>query len=97
MSADKEALLKALHTSARELQQGFDRHCCLVASIAQEQADGLNLKSLMAVCPSKSREHELKNALKDAIDTLEESRKAFKSRQLEALRKRLTLVLMNTE
>jgi hypothetical protein len=97
MSSDKNALLKALNASVKDLQQGIDRHCCLVASIAQEQVDERNLKPLLELRPLKSREHELKSAIKDAIDTLEQSRKAFKSKQLEALRKRLTVVLINTE
>lgn len=33
----------------------------------------------------------------EAIDVLEESRKAFKSKRLEILRKRLTQVLIDTE
>jgi hypothetical protein len=99
MSTDKDVLLKALNASVKDLQQGIERHCCLVASIAQEPVDGRDLKPLLELCPSKSRERELKDAIKDAIDTLEESRKAFRSKQLEALRKRLTLttVLIETE
>jgi hypothetical protein len=96
MGMDKNALLKALNASVRDLQQGIDRHCCLVASIAEGRVDERNLKPLLDLCPSKSREHDLKNAIKDAIETLEESRKAFKSKQLEALRKRLTQVLIDT-
>jgi hypothetical protein len=37
----------------------------------------------------------MKEAIKEAIDELEESRKAFKSKRLEVLRKKLTMVLMN--
>lgn len=47
MGLDKNALLKALNASVRELQQGIDRHCCLVASIAEGQVDERNLKPLL--------------------------------------------------
>lgn len=36
----------------------------------------------------------LRHTLADAIDVLESTRKAFKSKQIEALRKKLTQVLM---
>lgn len=94
---DKKTLIKALNTSVKDLQQGIDMHCCLVASILEEKVDERNLKPLLAFCPSKARELLLKNAIKEAIDTLEESRKAFKSKRLEALRKKLTLVLIDAD
>ena len=51
---------------------------------------------LVDLCPSKSREAILRDAIKDAIEALEQSRKAFKSKQLEVLRKKLTRVLIET-
>lgn len=39
----------------------------------------------------------MKEALLDAIQVLEESRKAFKSKRLEALRKKLIQVLSETD
>ncbi|OPY13089.1 MAG: hypothetical protein A4E69_01859 [Syntrophus sp. PtaB.Bin138] len=41
-------------------------------------------------CPHR---HKFKETLLDAISVLEESRKSFRSKQLEALRKKLTRVL----
>jgi hypothetical protein len=41
------------------------------------------------------REQVLKEAIKEAIDELEESRKSFKSKRLELLRKKLTQVLLD--
>jgi len=43
------------------------------------------------------RELRLSNAIKDAIEILEETRKAFKSKRLGVLRKRLTQVLTKPE
>jgi hypothetical protein len=97
MVADKDALLKALNDSVRELQKGIDTHCCLVTSILNEQVDERSIEPLLELCPSKSRELALKEAIKEAIDVLEQSRKAFKSKQLERLRKRLTQVLIDTD
>jgi len=97
MSSEKQSLIQAITASVMELQQGIDRHCSLVASIMDGRADPGALKSLMEQCPSRNRELAMKNAIKEAIDTLEESRKAFKSRQLEGLRKRLTQVLIDTQ
>ncbi|MBI5578868.1 MAG: hypothetical protein HY895_06925 [Deltaproteobacteria bacterium] len=45
--------------------------------------------------PQLGREDALRRAIAEAIAILEESRKAFKSKQIEALRKRLTQVLID--
>jgi hypothetical protein len=97
MEGDKDALLKALNASARELRKSIDTHCALVASVSDEQLDEQDLRPLGELCPSKSREHTLKEAIKEAINVIEDSRKAFKSKQLEMLRKRLTQVLIDTD
>jgi len=93
----KDALLTALHKSVKDLQQGIDMHTCLVASLLEGEVDERNLKPLLDACPSRSGELQLREAIKEAIDVLEESRKAFKSKRLEALRKRLTQVLIDTQ
>ena len=95
MPVDKRDLIDALHISVKELQQGIDMHCCLITSIFKGQVDERNLRPLLELCPKRSREPMLKEAIKEAIDVLEESRKAFKSKRLEALRKKLTQVLID--
>jgi len=57
--------------------------------------DEHNLRVLLDMFPSRLRELKLKEAIKDSINILEESRKAFKSKRLEALRKKLTQVLID--
>lgn len=96
MNVGKQDLINAINESVKELHQGIDRHRCLVASVLQEQLDERNVRPLLDLCPSRSRELRLTEAIKEAIDILEESRKAFKSKKLEALRKRLTQVLIDT-
>lgn len=93
----KEELISALHKSVKELQQGIDMHTCLIASILENEVDERNLKPFLDACPSRSSEARMKAAIKEAIDVLDESRKAFKSKRLETLRKRLTQVLVDTE
>jgi hypothetical protein len=52
---------------------------------------------MVKLTPNGSREKVYKAAIEEAINVIEESRKAFKSRRLEALRKRLTKVLIDTQ
>ncbi|MEJ2659830.1 MAG: hypothetical protein P8Z73_03760 [Desulfobacteraceae bacterium] len=97
MGVDKRELIHALNTSVKELQQGIDLHCCLVTSIIEGQVDERNLKPLLDLCPKRSHELLMRDAIKEAIDVLEESRKAFKSKRLEVLRKKLTQVLIDLD
>jgi hypothetical protein len=97
MPSDKQDLINALNISVKELQQGIDTHCCLVTAILEGQVDERNLRPLLDMCPRRSREPLMKEAIKEAIDVLEESRKAFKSKRLEALRKKLTQVLIDAD
>jgi len=93
----KKELISALQKNAKELQQGIDMHACLIASILENEVNERNLKPFLDACRSRSREARMKAAIREAIDVLEESRKAFKSKRLEVLRKRLTQVLIDTE
>jgi len=95
MGLDKKEIISAINTSVKELQQGIDMHCCLVTSILEGQIDDRNLKPLLDLCPKRSRELRLEKVIQEAIEELEESRKAFKSKRLEALRKKLTQTLID--
>ena len=94
METAKKEIISALGTSVRDLQQGIDTYCCLVAALMGEGVDARDQQSLLDRCPERTREVKLQNAIKEAIDVIEESRKAFKSKRLEALRKKLTQVLL---
>lgn len=67
-------------------------HGCLLNCL-KEGVDTPVLRQSVSACPHKQR---LKETLLEAIQVLEESRKAFKSKQLEALRKKLIEVLAET-
>lgn len=97
MGLTKKEIIDALNTNIKELQQGIEAHSCLVASILEEQIDERSLISILDRCPKRTRELKLEKAVKEAIDVIEESRKAFKSKRLEALRKKLTSVLMDVD
>ncbi len=93
---NKQTMINVLNQSVKDLQQGIDTHCCLVSSLFEERVDERNLSRLLERCPKRSREVALEKAIQEAIDVLEESRKAFKSKRLGLLRKRLTRVLVET-
>jgi hypothetical protein len=92
----QQNIINALSSSVQELQQDIDMHCCLVASLIDGQADKGHFRQCLECCPVRSREIQLREAIKEAIEVLEESKKAFKSKKLEILRKKLTHVLIDT-
>jgi hypothetical protein len=96
MKVKRNKIVSALNSSIQELQQGFDAHCCLVASLIDGEVDERNLRPMLDLCAGRSREARMRESIKEAIDVIEESRKAFKSKRLEALRKKLTQVLIET-
>lgn len=97
MEPDKQNLIGAIDESISKLHESIDTHRSLVSSIVKDELDEKTLSAFLEICPFKPREVRLKEAIKDAIEVLEESRKAFKSKKLEMLRKKLTLVLMDNE
>lgn len=96
MEEGKQKLITALNTSVRELQQGIDLHCRLLTSVLQENNENQDLLPVLDTPLKQSQEQMMRKAINEAIEELEETRKAFKSKKLEALRKKLTQVLINT-
>ncbi|WP_462325940.1 hypothetical protein [Desulfoplanes sp.] len=96
MRNEKENLIDIVRTNIKELQEGMDRHCALLDAIVTEKPlGGDHIDNLVAQCPARHREEQLVTAIRAAIDVLEESRKSFKSKRLEGLRKDLTRVLID--
>lgn len=83
-----------LQTSARELQRRAEEHERLIATAIE----GNDVKDVLDVCPLLDCPHKqgLRTTLVEAIHVLEDTRKAFNSKQLEALRKRLIGALAET-
>ncbi len=82
---------KAIRQSAEDLRAHVERHRRLLLDALREQPERGGLE----FCPHLSCPHErrLREVLLEAIEVLEGTRKAFKSKQLEKLRKRLIGVL----
>jgi len=95
-ATDNQVLFAALYDSVIELQKSIEMHCCLVTSILEGRLDQINLQALPHRCSCRAREIAMKKAIQEAIDELEESKKAFKSKRLEALRKKLIHALIET-
>ena len=91
----KEELINAIDRSVEELHRHIEMHHCLMTSILGQRVGERGLKALPLALRSPYEE-KMKRAIEEAIVTLEESRKAFKSKRLEALRKRLTKVLIES-
>ncbi len=72
-----------------ELQSILKDHECLLNHLKAGDQEPL-LQLCISGCPHK---HRMKETLLEAVQVLEESRKAFKSKQLEALRKKMIEVL----
>lgn len=93
--------LKTVSDTIQALSEDIDKHRSVIASILQTELpfDHKREESIFRTQHLKdsSRELKLKRAIKDAIDVLDESRKAFKSKRLEALRRHLTQALVETE
>ena len=93
MSEGQPDLGSILDKAMAEVQATIERQRQVVRLIARNAADGAALR---AACPllDCSRLEKLRAAIVDAVEVLEQTRRSFKSRQLEALRKRLNEVLM---
>ncbi|MCP4579157.1 MAG: hypothetical protein GY846_23020 [Deltaproteobacteria bacterium] len=92
MTSKEPASLKAIDRSMQELHAVIDSHRSLMVSIFGQEKTGMPTEN--PPCPPRSGEGALKDVIREAIDVLEESRKAFKSKKLESLRKKLTNALI---
>ncbi len=94
--ANKKDMINVIDKSAKELHMKIDMHCRLMTAMLEQKLGDVNIEELfLPSCYHK--ESRLKEAVKETIDILEESRKAFKSKRLEALRKKLTHVLIESK
>jgi len=93
--ANKRDLIAAIDRSAEELHQRIDMHRCLMATLLEQRVGDGTLKRL-SLSPCSPVETRLKTAIGETIEVLEQTRKAFKSKRLEALRKRLIQVLIES-
>lgn len=97
MDRDKRDLITEVNESVKELQMGIDRHCSLVSAIFEGKVDTSKPSRHSDLRSSNIRELKLKQVIQEAIEVLEQTRKSFKSKQLELLRKKLTQALTDIE
>lgn len=92
----KKDFIAQINRSAQELHQRIDMHLHLMSTLLEQRVSDESLKqvSFPSCSPDESR---LKGAIQEAIEVLEGSRRAFKSKRLEVLRKKLTQVLIESE
>jgi len=88
----KRDLIEIIEESTKELHQKIDMHRYLMATILDKKISEKRLNQIPL--HDSHRELRLKEAIKETIEVLEDTRKAFKSKRLEALRKKLTEVLI---
>lgn len=93
--ANKKDIINVIDKSAEDLHLKIDIHRHLMTAILEQKLRDGNIKELF-LPPCYHKEVSLKEAVKETIDVLEQTRKAFKSKRLEALRKKLTQVLIES-
>ncbi len=95
MKCANKDMINIIDKSTEELHLKIDMHCHLMTAMLEQNLGDGNIKELfLPSCYHK--EAGLKEAVKETIDVLEQTRKAFKSKRLEALRKKLTQVLIES-
>ena len=92
----KKDLVTVINRSTEELHQKIDMHRYLMTTLLEKKVANETIKQL-ALPTYFPNENRLKQAIMETIDVLEESRKAFKSKRLEVLRKKLTQVLIEAK
>jgi hypothetical protein len=95
-SLNKKDLISVIEKSAEDLHRKIDIHRDLMSTILEQRVDDDTVKRLL-ISSFSSNGSRLKEALKETIAVLEETRKAFKSKRLEVLRKKLTRILIEAE
>ncbi len=91
----KGSIIEVIDKSTKEIHQRIDMHRYLMATILDKKVSEKTLNHILL--PNSHRELRLKETIKETIEVLEETRKAFKSKRLETLRKKLTHVLIESE
>jgi len=91
---NREHLIKLIERNTQDLHHRIDMQQHVLLSILGQIKDGCPVDLCVLVnCPYRKL---LRQVLAETIEVLEETKKAFKSKRLEGLRKRLMYVLMET-
>lgn len=91
--SNREHLKKLIERSTQDLHHRVDMQQHVLLSILGQIKDGCPVDLCVLVnCPYRKL---LRQVLAETIEALEETKKAFKSKKLESLRKKLTVALMD--
>ena len=88
-------MLMNLYDRTEDLYKRMDMQCTLMEDLVNNSLKKEN-KSPDRNGHNNEREKKLVMALKDTIEVLEQTKKSFKSKRLELLRKKLTNVLIES-
>ncbi len=95
---DKRVVMTGLQQSISQLHQKMDGQCRLLNRLTDLQAISENdILNQNRSIRARDRERKLVQAIQEAITVLEESKKAFRSKQLESLRKKLMQALLDIQ
>ncbi len=91
-SYKKTDLMKIIDNSTKDLHNRIDMQRHILTAVIEKKTKGLQIcpDCIFSDCPHKKR---LRDVLTEAIGILEDTKKAFKSKRLEVLRKKLIQVL----
>jgi len=92
----KTDLMKIVDNTTKDLHNRIDQQRHILAAVIEKKIKGLQIcpDSILLDCPHKKR---LRDVLTDTIEILEDTKKAFKSKRLEMLRKKLIRVLAEND
>ena len=91
----RDTLIKIIEGRTQDLHHRIDMQHAMMLSILGHPINGCPIDVYSLVdCPHKRL---LRQVLRETIETLEETKKAFKSKQLEELRKKLIRVLAESD
>jgi len=93
VDANRQELLMSIHRNMAALQLEIERYRNLLSCVLDGNMNEAGLLQMTPRLEENRREPPLREVLQEAITILDESRRAFKSKKLEILRKRLTQAL----
>ena len=88
--------MKIVDNSTKDLHNRIDMQRHILTAVIEKKTKGLQIcpDCIFSDCPHKKR---LRDVLTEAIGILEDTKKAFKSKRLEMLRKKLIQVLAESD
>ena len=92
----KNSLIEIIDRSTSDLHNRVDMQCHILKTVIEKKINRTEIcpECIFSDCPYKKR---LREVLTETIEVLEDTKRAFKSKSLEVLRKRLMQVLAESD